>query len=512
MKMALDRVKISAKISPVELKYFSGIFVLICLLGSFPYTVHLFRYGLVAVLAYGLFMLARFLRRIREFFQKPLFLPLFLFVAIYSVNILLHFRDGLFTFVTNCGQLTMACLYFFVFFLQFSIMSSDERGEILYFASRIYIFGVLVFSVVSLAMLLFQYTSTREINGVLYRFGMNGRAITDGVVSYQLFGIGTSSSILGDMCTVGILMCLVSLKMSERRYRRFYITSTVIFLLTLCAANAFTSILVLMVFAAALVVCHYFTSISEFHGSHLRKRICKLIFLALGTFLAVYVLYYAVQGAEASVINLFERVRVSVCTTIEKTGDAIDEMLSRLKFAESSAPPTDVAEPSEEPSPEITPKPPMQIERKLSTSIYSGRFPIWAAALQKYVEHPIFGVTNENAGVYVDGHLYDNLHNAYLMLLVGTGIVGLGLIAIFGLALLIKALRYLSMSSGDPAKYLSLLISICLAIQAGQLVNGNFVFAPGESYMFLWMLLGEIYRIVYLQSPSMKWVAAEAAP
>lgn len=492
MKITFDR----AKVSPRELKYFSAIFVFYSFMAAFPYTARISRYLLTLILIYGLFMLIRSLGQIGDFFKKPLFLPLFLFSSICAVNILLHFRDGLSTFVTNCGQLTVACLYFFVFFLGFSMLDGEERGEILRFSSTVYIFGILVFSVISLVMLLFQYTSLVSINGTLYRIGMNGRSNTNGVISYQLFGIGTSSSILGSICMVAFLVSIVSLQMKGKRYQWFYIVSIVIFLLTLCAANAFTSIFMLMTFAASYVACHYLTSISEFHGSSLVKRVCKLIFLALGAFIAVYVMYYAVQGAEASVINLFERTRVSVCTAIEKLEDSVFGSLSSEPF-----------EPSE--APEISQKPPMLIERDIGTSIQSGRLSIWAAALQKYVEHPIFGVTNENARVYIDNRLYNNLHNAYLSLLVGTGIIGLGLIVIFGISLLIRVLGYISTRSGTEAKHLSLLVSACLAVLAGNLFNGNFVFAPGENYMFLWMFLGEIYSIVYLQSPAMTWEREE---
>lgn len=505
MKMALDRVKISAKISPAELKYFSAVFVVIRLLDTFPHTAQYFRYELVVLLAYGLFMLVRSLGRIQEFFKKPLFLPLFLFVAIYAVNILLHFRDGFSTFVTNCGQLTMACLYFFVFFLQFSMMDSDERGDILRFLFRIYISAVLVISVVSLVMLLFQYEKECVVNGITYIMGVSQR--TSG---HQLYGITTNCTTLGGLCVTGTFASVISLHLNEKRYRRFYITSIVIFLLTFCAANAFACMLMMMTFAAGFVVCHYFTSMAEFHGTPRAKRICKLIFSALGVFLAVYVLYYAVQGAEASVVNLFERTRVSVCTVIEKMEDAIDDVLSSF---ESPAPPTDSPDstnPAEKPPAEKpTPKPSLVIERTLSSSVNSGRIGIWTAALRKYVEHPIFGVTNENARVYVNGRLYENLHNGYLMLLVGSGIVGLGLIVLFGLMLLIKALRYISMQSGVIARHLSLLIASCMAILTGDLVNGNFVFGFSIDYVFLWMFLGEIYGIVYCNAPAMKWSLKE---
>ena len=491
MVMPIERFRINAN----ELKYFTAFFVFICLLSACPYTNWLFRPALAIVLAYGLIMLVRFFGQGKLLIKKPLFMPLFLFSAIYCLNILWHIRDGLFTFVTNGGQMTLACLYFFIFFFQFSMLDSKERAEILQFSFNIYIWGALFFSVVSLVMLLFQYSSAFSINGTVYRIGMNGRAITNGVVSYQLFGIGTSSSILGSICLTGTLISVVSLWLNGKNRQRFYSISIVIFMLTLCAANAFTSVLMAMVFAASYVGCHYLTSIISLHGACLVKRICKLIIMVLGTLISVYVLYYAVQGAEASVVNLFERTRVTVCTFIEK----MEESISHPTLPEV---PPDGEEPNEFAKPEITEKPPMTIERTLTSSIYSGRLTIWAEGFQKFLQHPIFGVTNENISVYVNDRdrQYVNLHNAYLMLLVGPGIVGVSLIFFFGLSLLIKALRFISSKSGNIVKHLSILVSACLAILAGDFVNGNFVFAPSESYIFLWMFLGEIYGITFAQS------------
>lgn len=491
MVMHLDRFRISAK----ELKYFTAFFVFICLLSSCPYTNWIFRPALVAVLAYGVFMLVRFFGQGKALLKKPLFMPLFLFCGIYFLNILWHFQDGLFTFVTNGGQLTLACLYFFIFFFQFSMLDSEEKREILLFSFKIYIWGALFISVVSLVMLLFQYTGAYSVGGVIYRIGMNKRAATNGIASYQLFGIGSSSSILGSVCVTGSLLSVVSFWFNGKYHQRFYIISIVIFMLTLCAANAFTSVLMVMVFAASCVGCHYFVSISSLHGISLARRICKLVVLMLGTLIAVYVLYYAVQGAEASVVNLFERTRVSVCTLIEKIEESVAPSVTPGLPPDENAP-----DENESAQSGITEKPPMLIERALTTSIRSGRFTIWAAGFQKFLQHPIFGVTNENTGVYARDRYYVNLHNAYLMLLVGTGIVGFSLIAYFGLLLLIRALHFISKQSGDIAKHLSLFVSACLAILAGDLVNGNFVFAPSESYIFLWMFLGEIYGITFAQS------------
>ena len=497
MVLPLDKIEISAK----ELKYFSAFFVLISLLQSCPYTGRLVYPALIVALAYGMVLLIKFFLQGKCLLKRPLFLPLFLFCAIYCVNMLLHFQDGLSTFFKNGGQLTLAGLYFFIFFFHFSTLNSREKGDVLRFSFNIYIAGALFISIVSLIMLLFQYQGSYFTDGVTYTIGMKARFASNGMISYQLLGIGTSSSILGGLCATASFASIISLSLNGDQHRRFYIVSIIIFMLTLCAANAFTSAAIIMVFTASYVGCHYLTAASALHGGRLARRICKLIALMFCTLFFVYVLYYAVQGAEASVVNLFERMRVTLFSTISRIITSITSSITSSPAVPGTTPGTTPEAP--------LPLPPMLIERTLETSVRSGRLEIWAAGFEKFLEHPIFGVTNENAAVYVHDTLFVNLHNAYLTLLVGTGIIGFGLILCFGLPLLCKALHYIFTQSEDKAKPLSLMLSICLAILAGNFVNGNFVFAPSASYLLLWILLGEIYNLTFAQMEPMEFVEKE---
>ena len=67
----------------------------------------------------------------------------------------------------------------------------------------------------------------------------------------------------------------------------------------------------------------------------------------------------------------------------------------------------------------------------------------------------------------------------------------------FGILFFIRAMRYLcKCTDREKCKQLSVLIAVCAAILAGELVNGCFVLWRGLVYIALWLLLGQICGII----------------
>lgn len=461
------------------LKYFSGACVFILLLAVCPYTYAAYQTLLPVSLAFGVLMLAKVFLLDRSIYRNRYFPLLFLFTVSYAVTILLNARSH---FFKNCGQLAYTCLYLFIFFCAFSMIKSTEsRREILRFVMHIVVGFALVISLVSLWMLVIQYRGEYACRGTMVPIGLNNR-----VYSIQMVGIGTSSSILGGMCVSALLSSILLLRYGCRKLRWFYVLSAVIQWFTLCAANAFTDMVMVMTFAFMLVLCTVSAGLYTSCGAARRIQSIMAVFLALVAALCVFAAYFITEKAEAKLVNRIEEIRYA----------------QRVEELEKPETPDTPETPPEEPDsqPILPPKKDdIKIERDLSTSVSSGRLPIWREGVKLFMKHPL-GTTESNIEVFIqhgnDPHYsYTNLHNGFLTLLVAAGIIGFLLIMIFGVQLLVRAMAHIFAHSRKELAAPILLVSASASILSMDIANGCFVLWRGNHYLLLWLFLGELYAL-----------------
>ena len=469
------------------LKYFSGACVFILLLAVCPYTNVAYQKLLLVSLAFGLLVLAKVFLLDRSIYRNRYFPMLFLFTVSYAVTILLNARSH---FFKNCGQLAYTCLYLFIFFCAFSMIKSAEtRREILRFVLHIVVGFALIISLVSLWMLVTQYRGEYAYRGTVVPIGLNNR-----VNNIQLVGIGTSSSILGGMCVSALLSSILLLRYGCRKLRWFYVLSAVIQWFTLCAANAFTDMVMVMTFAFMLVLCTVSADLYTKHGAARWKRAVMAVILAFAAALCVFAAYFITEQVEAKLVNRIEEIRYEQSVKdLEKPETPPEEPGNEPETPET---------PSEEPDsqPTLPPKKDdIKIERDLSTSISSGRLPIWREGLKLALKHPL-GMTEPNIEVFIqygnDPHYsYTNLHNGFLTLLVAAGIIGFLLIMVFGIQLLVRAMEHIFAHSRKELAAPILLVSASASILSMDIANGCFVLWRGNHYLLLWMFLGELYAL-----------------
>lgn len=468
------------------LKYFSGANVFILLLSVCPYTFAAYQKLLIGALVFGILMLAKVFLIDRSIYRNRYFPLLFLFAASYAVTILLNARSHLFK---NCGQLAYTCLYLFVFFCAFSMIKSAEtRQEILRFVMHIVVGFALVISLVSLWMLVIQYRGSYPCRDTMVPIGLNTR-----VYSMQLYGIGTSSSILGGMCVSALLSSVLLLWYGCRRLRWFYILSAVIQWFTLCAANAFTSMVMVITFAFMLVFCTVSAGLYSRHGAARWKQIVTAVILSLLAALFVFIAYFITERIEAKLVNLIEETRYEQSIKDQENPETPPEKPSDDPETPSGG------ETVDEPAPLPEKKPEIEIERDLSTSVNNTRLLIWQEGLKLFAKHPL-GITESNIEVFIhygnDPHYsYTNLHNGFLTLLVSAGIIGFLLIMVFGIHLLVRTMEHIFMRDRKEMAVPILLVSASASILSLDIVNGCFVLWRGEHYLLLWLLLGELYAL-----------------
>ena len=486
-----------------ELKYFCAITMLIFLFSVIPWTNEwIYQKLMLLTLVYGIFLLLRLFFINRMVYSHTYFWPLFLFGVSYGVTILLNYQKNLFT---NVGQLAYTCIYFFVLFCHFSQMEEKERREVLELLFRIIIWFSIVVAVISLGMMVLRFSTQVEVRGTSITIGFNRRN-----VGMQLTGITSGPSALGNLCLMGIASMFCRAAFAGRRLYRREVAGVVVLFFAICGANAYSSLLQMLAFMFVFVLGWHMIGIANLESSIRLRRMGRGIVGVVAACIVVVGAFYGTQYVETTVVN-------SVSHLSEKFEDWLGQQQQPpAPDASSQEPDTSTQEPgtstqepgtsTSEPVPqgeEDEPKEDVVIFRNLATSATGSRSAIWLAGLKLFLEHPL-GVTNSNIEVRifygVPDYPYYNLHNGYLNLLVSAGIVGFLLVAGFGLMLLWKSVCYLmQVSSRQVGITLLVLLSVCIAILSGDLVNGGFVLWRSSNYFLLWLLLGEICGLTVQQ-------------
>ncbi len=434
----------------------------------------------------------------RRVYRRPFFPIFFLFCVSYFVTILLNRHSG---FFSNCGQLVYTGFYFFIFFCVFSTLGNEERSATLKLLCRlVFVFSMAV-ALISLGMMLAHYSADVPYRGSMIPIGFNQR--NSGM---QLTGIAPGPSSLSELCLLGIFSAWYLFGRKEVRRLGLYVVSCVIYLFTIGAANAYSALISMLAFSVLYPLCR---GIGDTAGKKAPRRCAEAVAQMLVFCLLAIGVFYGTQRIETAAVNgISQVVYQHELKEAEKNHPSTPEQPPKDENQEC---PNEPEIPDDQPStPEQPPEPPkeMTISRDVKTSANGTRSAIWREGIKLFLAHPL-GVTNNAISVKVfygvPDYEYRNLHNGYLTLLVGSGIIGFALILVFGIWFFIKALHGLS-SCHDEAKglLLSVLIASCGAILAADLVNGCFVLWRDLQYIFLWLLLGEICARITELSPEKK--------
>ena len=472
-------------LSKISLKTAFAIFSVACLISllasSCPYTNPLYQPLLLVSMGIGALLLVWQFIVDRSIYRHPYFLILFLFCVSYGVTILLNRQSG---FFTNCGQLVYTAFYFFLCFCGFSRFSAEDRADVLRLLCRIVLVCSLVAAVISLGMMLANYSAEVSFRGSTILIGFHSR--NNGM---QLTGITGGPSTLSELCLAGLASAWYLLYLPRRKLTPCCAAAAVIYLLTLCAANVYAALIMMLAFAVLFAFCRSFCGCVP---SALGKRIVKAAVQAALLCGLIVCCFYGVQKLESAAVN-----SISNAVYQHELQDADAQQPSNPG---TDIPGTDISG-TDIPGTDI-PAPPqaVHIDRNLATSANGVRLSIWKEGIKLFLSHPL-GVTNNNISVKVfygvPDYEYTNLHNGYLTLLVSAGMIGFAIVIVFGAVLFARTVKYLlACRDAKTCQMLSVLVALCGAILAGDLVNGCFVLWRGLQYIFLWLLLGSICAII----------------
>lgn len=166
---------------------------------------------------------------------------------------------------------------------------------------------------------------------------------------------------------------------------------------------------------------------------------------------------------------------------------------------------SNITEPGEE-MPQTPQEPAIGREQDIESDVSNRRFDLWKSGLEIYRMKPIFGVSIFNAVAFAqeqlpttylinnDAGIFDSLHNAFLNVLMGQGIVGFVIFMIFTVLCVVLLLKgYLKPKKeeyGRTSVRNAALLAVLVALGASMLFVGDIVYLnSGASFLF-WNILG----------------------
>ena len=154
-------------------------------------------------------------------------------------------------------------------------------------------------------------------------------------------------------------------------------------------------------------------------------------------------------------------------------------------------------------------------DTQTQTNISNNRFQIWTEYLQVFRDRPVFGTSPRNTNAVARELLPDNslivvkdysVHNGYLSVLVGTGIVGCVLIALWIFMTLKLVLTYLVRKFRDRGgAYDSVVWQVCmlLTVAISAFFMMGIFFGNSILEVLFWLVLGYVYEQISWDMPEL---------
>lgn len=410
-----------------------------------------------AVLIYGFLYLVYDLFT-RRLFLKALFVKLLLiFLALYAVTIAINYQSYLWdNFVVFCY---MAVSMLILFPHDPEADREKKRQELLLICR---IVSWLLFGATVLSLLVYLL----NINQTLYYYG---KPVYIGVCQSRLWGVYPNPNTSAVLAGLGLASSMIVwlLKGGSRKQRAlFWINFSCQLLLIVLSGSRGGE---MFLFAMMGVVLFFFRD-------KIADRLTKKQWPSAKKYLVSVLCFLIFTGGYYAL------------------GKPIKSAVAWIPYAVSSVmSPAEDGEPAEEFQP-------LEREDSEEVKMGSGRLRLWGIGLQRFSEHPIFGMTAKKLtdGVITDGAATEHLHNLYIQTLGSSGITGFLVFMTFKIWILLRAVIYAFREKERGRDYylVILLFAVAVAVSVQQLVEVDELYRVEAIPVITWILLG--YLVYFL--------------
>lgn len=390
---------------------------------------------------------------------------IFLLLGLYCITILLNIQDN---FYMGIKHLIYTMISLVIVFAQNGQAENGDKIKLLKFINSVVAAVVFCAGLISLIMYCFRISIYFEQNGVVFR---------QGFLENRLFGVYTSPNVGALFSIICIAaMCINSYYKNKSLFKwgKFYIVNGIIQILYFSLTLSNGGLLTACVFVTLLTIVFGFM---EFKKN--KKLISAVSLTILLIIMSIIGLNLIVQG---------------IRTAMSIVPSAISYVTSQ-------------AENNEEDSMHV-----IQFERiESGDDASNGRTAIWSGSLKIWSQAPIFGIADARINednieqskysfdelnefeierlTSVDG----NLHNAYIQILVNSGVAGFSCFLILIVLIVKKYVKYLFAEDTQNTSYkiVGMLFCVLGAVGANGMVENHLLFNRQDPYgLLFWFYLG----------------------
>lgn len=452
--------------------HFALIYTTICILWFFPLLGWLINPLCKVCFIWGAFLILWDFLTKRQMFRSAYWVFPLLILFSFGITILFNIKYSFYMGIKHAVYLGISLL---LLYGQDRKKSFDSLKTLLYRLNTIIISITLVAAAISLFMFIFQISFSFYSGDVLLR---------QGFLENRLFGVYTSPNTGALFVMISIAAMLINSMIKNNgaiRPNRFYITNfvfqTIYFSLTLSNGGFLTLIAFFLLFCVVYAFPRFQGKLGNL------KAVLASFLVAVILVAGTYAVTQSVRYGMSYLPSMVKSIRESVSSpgSSEENPSKKDDEITKIEME--------------------------RIES--GDDLSNGRFTIWVGSLKALRQHPLFGYANmwvaEGDALRFDTSSFSqeettwlykhmgNLHNAYIQIVVYSGVVGLLLFGLFGLLLVKKVGLVLIYGKKNTAHYniLALLFAVIGAILANGMVEAHLLYTRQDPYgAIFWLYVG----------------------
>lgn len=410
------------------------------------------------LLVWGAILLVREIFFRRSVLKNKYTILLLLFCFSNAITTAYNFPDRFVYGIVTEGYVCMFLLVFFITSMNNRQMDNQKFINKIFW---IHIILSLVFAIVGLLCFIFNLSFSYENAGLELYFGLKDNRL------WGFYNPNTG----GSVCVISLVFSFILLKQTEK-WRKLLYTN---------------------------IVLQYLYMILT------QSRSAWYVFLGIVVLYSVFVIILPVIKKRESINEKLKKVALNVLiillicvspTVIKKTivifPNTIIEVQNMLSDQDSSKGSLSLNRLDEE-----------KIREQDGTN---GRGELWEAGFKIFKESPVLGVGSENivnrGEKYLSESRFENLekgglHNSYLMILVGSGIVGFSIMFVFFLFIVIEGFKNLIICRNRNN---ALLIILVFGMLANELMEARLIYNSSYLNIIFWILAGTIVGSYYTKN------------
>lgn len=460
--------------------------IVMAFLYVFPATAQASQSLLKGMLLWGMVIITYDLVKNRDCLQRKGYWFIYAFVLLTGISTLVNCKNQL---VRNVVYIVYIVISVCIPLVVSKKKEKDQIFEEIKVISTLMTVLTMGVALISLVIYVTSYQGSITANGAEYLLGY--------VVEGRLYGIMGNPNSSAHTAFFSIVFSLLGVMLfQKRKIRVIHYINLVLQFVVFSLTNSRSA----LACVSAAIAVYLFFHVKRHTG---KKAFTSFVLACIVAVLGIGCFYGCVQLSNklaSTFPSAYSIVRHRVLYPEMYVSDKDDTTIA----AESSEPPetTGVAKPAEfvestetmdptrptERADTLPSKPEFNIidtDREYKTSdVSNGRMEIWGAGLRVAKENILFGVGNENVQQMVTPYLSEefmnstpgiasNMHNIYLQILVGNGVLALACFLGFFVWVLLKTIQYLCKSDSQGGT-VAQIVCIMLCSIVGMLVENFF--------------------------------------